>query len=218
MAVVPDPVALGFVKSLSHPGGNITGPSASIYIGGYLGGLTAKRMQLIKELIPAVRVLGILWNEGALSNTIVFKSANETASSFALSIKSFSLRNPADLNETLSNLSKEHPDAVLVLGDPLFFDRRKDIIRFSIEHQIPTFHVWPEEAVDGAFAAYGSRLSDDYGRAAHYVDRILKGAMPNDLPVEQPTKFDLVINVKTAKALGLTIPESFLLRADEVIE
>jgi putative tryptophan/tyrosine transport system substrate-binding protein len=211
MAVVLDPVGSGFAKSLAYPGSNITGPS------GYLGDLTGKRIQLFKELLPELSILGILWNKGNYISTRVVQSAVEVASPLGISLKSLPIQAPAELASLLDRASKENLNGLFVAGDPLLFDRRADIIAFSIANRIPTFHTWPDEAVDGAFAAYGYRLSDDYRRAAYYVDKILKGAAPSELPIDQPTRFELVLNIKTAKSIGVAIPLSVLSTADELI-
>jgi putative tryptophan/tyrosine transport system substrate-binding protein len=211
MAVVWDPVGSGFAKSLAHPGSNITGPF------GYLGDLTGKRIQLFKELLPELSILGILWNKGNVINTRIVQLAVEVASPLGISLKSLPFQAPAELASLLDRASNENLNGLLVLGDPFLFDRRADIIAFSIANRIPTFHAWPDEAVDGAFAAYGYRQSDDYRRAAYYVDKILKGAAPSELPIDQPTKFELVLNIKTAESIGVAIPLSVLSRADELI-
>lgn len=128
------------------------------------------------------------------------------------------MRAPEDLKPVLNRIFEEHVSALLVAGDALFFDRRSDLVAFSLANRVPTFHTWPEHAVDGAVAAYGAELADEYRRAAPYVGKILAGAAPAELPVEQATRFQFVLNMKTAKAIGLKIPDSILLRADKVIE
>jgi putative ABC transport system substrate-binding protein len=212
MAVVTDPVGSRFVKSLSRPETNITGPGA------YLGDLTGKRMQLLRQLLPNVTILGMLWNERNSLNLRTAELASEVARTMGFSLKSLPLQTPAELTPLLDSSSKEHLDGIFVLGDSLMFDRRTEIVEFSIANRIPTFHTWPEEAIDGAFAAYGSRLSDEFRRTAYYVDKILRGASASELPVDQPTKFEFVINLKTAKSIGISISPAILLTADEVIE
>jgi putative ABC transport system substrate-binding protein len=212
MAISPDPVGLGFVKSLAQPGGNITG-SCSLQTE-----LTAKRVQLIKEIIPELSILGILWHEQEATHPPQVRLAEQAASSLSISLRSFPVRTPEDLKPTLNKVFEEHVGALLVPGSPLFFDRRADVVAFSLANRVLTFHTLPEEAVDGAVAAYGAELADEYRRAAPYVGKILAGAAPADLPVEQPTRFQFVLNMKTARAIGLTIPDATLLRADRVIE
>jgi ABC-type uncharacterized transport system substrate-binding protein len=212
MAIVPDPVGLGFVKSLARPGTNITG-SATLQTD-----LTAKRVQLIKEMLPELSILGIFWNEKSLSHPLQVRLAEQTARTLGITLRSFPVRAPEDLKPVLNRVFEEHVHALLVPGDPLFFDRRADLVAFSLASRILTFHTLPEEAVDGAVAAYGAELADEYRRAALYVGKILAGAAPADLPVDQATRFQFVINMKTAKAIGLKIPDPIILRADKVIE
>jgi putative tryptophan/tyrosine transport system substrate-binding protein len=212
MAIVSDPIGLGFVESFARPGANITGPS------NLATEIAAKRVQLIKELIPEVSVLGILWNEKSASNVARIQLAEQAAKSLSIPLRSFPASAPEDLKPMLNKVVEEHIDALLVEGDALFFDRRADIIAFSLANRIPTFHNWPEEASDGAVAAYGPELADQYRQAAVYVARILAGAAPADLPVDQATRFQFVLNLKTAKAIGLKIPASILVRADKITE
>jgi putative tryptophan/tyrosine transport system substrate-binding protein len=212
MAIVSDPIGLGFVKSLARPETNITGPS------NLATEIAAKRVQLIKELIPEIPVLGILWNETSASNVVRFQLAEKTAKSLSIPLRSFPVRAPRDLKPVFNTVVEEHIGALLVEGDALLFDRRADVIAFSLANRIPTFHIWPEEAFEGAVVAYGPELADEYRRAAVYVDKILAGAVPADLPVDQATRFQFVVNMKTAKAIGLKIPDSILLRADRIIE
>jgi putative tryptophan/tyrosine transport system substrate-binding protein len=212
MAIVSSPVELGYVESLARPGSNITGPSP------IHNEIAAKRVQLIKEMIPELSVVGILWNEKNPTNALRVQLAEQAAKSLSIQIRSFPMRAPEDLKPVLHKVVEEHIGALLVEGDALFFDRRADVIAFSLASRIPTFHVWPEEATDGAVAAYGPELADQYRQAAVYVVRILAGAAPADLPVDQASRFQFVLNMKTAKAIGLKIPASTLLRADKIIE
>jgi putative ABC transport system substrate-binding protein len=212
MAVVADPLGLGFVQSLARPGANVTGPSLNN------NELAGKRMQLLKEMLPDLSVAGILWNETNPQNAALVRLTEQAARSIGIPLRSLPLRTPADLKVVLESAFEQHLSAILVVGDAITFDRRGEIIAFSIARRIPTLHGFPEEAVDGALAAYGPSLRDDYRRAAYYVDKILKGATPSNLPVEEPTKFEFVLNQSTARKLGLTIPPSIILRADEVIE
>ena len=212
MAIVPDPIGLGLVESLARPGTNITG-SSSLAIE-----TIPKRVQLIKEMLPELSVLGMLWNAKVASNRSMFQSAEQAARSLGVPLLSFPVQGPEDLQPILNKVSEGHVSALLVAGDLLLFDRRADVIAFSLASRIPTFHTWPEEAVDGAVAAYGAEIADQYRQAAVYVAKILAGAAPADLPVDQATRFQLVLNMKTAKAIGLKIPDAILLRADKVIE
>jgi putative tryptophan/tyrosine transport system substrate-binding protein len=212
MAISPDPVGLGFVKSLARPSGNVTG-SCSLQVE-----LTAKRVQLIKEIIPELSVLGMLWNEKEPTHPPQVELAEQATSSLGISLRLFPARTLEELKPALNKVVEEHVGALFVLGDALFFDRRADIVAFSLTNRVLTFHTWPDEAVDGAVAAYGAELADEYRRAAPYVAKILAGAAPADLPVEQATRFQFVLNMKTAKAIGLKIPDATLLRADRVID
>jgi putative ABC transport system substrate-binding protein len=212
MAIVPDPIGLGLVESLARPGTNITG-SSSLAIE-----TIPKRVQLIKEMMPELSILGMLWNAKVASNRSMFQSAEQAARSLGVPLRSFPVQGPEDLQPTLNKVSEGHVSALLVAGDLLLFDRRADVIAFSLASRIPTFHTWPEEALDGAVAAYGAEIADQYRQAAVYVAKILAGAAPADLPVDQATRFQLVLNMKTAKAIGLKIPDVILLRADKVIE
>jgi putative tryptophan/tyrosine transport system substrate-binding protein len=212
MAIVSDPVGLGFVKSIAHPGGNITGTST------LQADLTTKQVQLVKEIIPELSVLGVLWNEKSPVQQLQVPLAEQAAKSLGIALRTFSVRAPEDVKPALNKVFEERIHAVLVLGDPLLFDRRADVIAFSLANRVLTFHTLQEEAVDGAVAAYGVELADEYRRAAPYVAKILAGAAPADLPVDQATHFQFVLNMNTARAIGLKIPESILLRADKVIE
>jgi putative tryptophan/tyrosine transport system substrate-binding protein len=212
MAIVPDPVGLGFVESLARPGTNITG-SSSLAIE-----TIPKRVQLIKEILPELSILGMLWNAKAASNRSMFQSAEQAARSLGVPLRSFPVQGPEDLQPILNKVFEEHVSALLVAGDLLLFDRRADVIAFSLASRIPTFHTWPEEAVDGAVAAYGAEIADQYRQAAVYVAKILAGAAPADLPVDQAVRFQFVLNMKTANAIGLKIPDVILLRADKVID
>jgi putative ABC transport system substrate-binding protein len=212
MAIISDPIGSGFVKSLARPGANITGPST------LQTEIIPKRVQLIKEMLPGLTTVGMLWNENNTVNRSQAQLAEQAAKSLDIPFRSFRMRALEDLSPALNSAIEEHVSALLVAGDALLFDHRADVIAFSLANRIPTFHTLPEEAVDGAVAAYGSELADEYRRAAPYVAKILAGAAPADLPVDQATRFQLVLNMKTAQAIGLKIPDSIILRADEVIE
>ena len=150
---------------------------------------------------------------------MLFRSQAEmAATSLGVQLRSLSIRGPNDLDGALAAAVRERFGALFVVPDPITFDHRGAIIAFAAAKRLPAMHTWPEEALDGGLVAYGPNLSEQYHRAAYYVDRILKGAKPGELPIEEPTKFELVINMKTAKALGIKIPYSILLRADKVIE
>ena len=176
----------------------------------------ASRKVLFAALVAIA--LGMLWNAKTASNRLMVQSADHAARSLGVTLRSFPVQGPEDLQPTLNKVSEEQLRALLVAGDPLLFDVRADLIAFSLANRIPTFHTWPEEAVDGAVVAYGAELADEYPQAAVYVAKILAGAAPADLPVNQAMRFQFVLNMKTAKAISLKIPDVILLRADKVIE
>jgi putative ABC transport system substrate-binding protein len=212
MAITSNPVGSGIVNDLARPEANITGPSLLMLE------LTEKRVQLMREMAPELSTLGILWNERAANNESAFQLAAKAATSLGIAVRSFPVRVPDDLKTLPERASEEPVGAIFVASDALLFDRRSDIIAFSLAKHVPTFHTLPEEAIDGAVAAYGADLTDEYRRAAFYVHKILAGAAPADLPVEQSTRFRFVLNMKTAKAIGMSIPRLIWLRADQVIE
>jgi putative ABC transport system substrate-binding protein len=206
-----DPVATGLVASLAKPGGNVTGLSA------LATDLAGKRLDLLREVVPSLRRLAILTNIG---NPVIVLERDElrtTAHTVGLEAITMEIRRAEDIAPAFEAL-KGGADALYVPADPLIFTNLVRINSLALGARLPTMHGSPEYVEAGGLMSYGPNLRDLYRRAADYVDKILRGARPADLPVEQPTKFDLVLNLTTAKLLGLTIPESFLLRADEVIE
>jgi putative ABC transport system substrate-binding protein len=215
MVAVSDPVGMGFVTSLRRPGGNITGLSSAIP-----GGFMSKILQLIKEAIPNASRVGLLYNEGNQMNYATASSSELAVASQALNLQLqyLAVRNPEDFEKTLTAASLKPLQAVFVVGDPLTFRYRKRIHELAASRNVPTFVPAPEYLDGLGLMAYGPRLTDMLRQAAVYVDKILKGAKAADLPVEQPTNYKMIINLKTAQALGLTIPPSLLQRADQVIE
>ncbi len=207
-----DPVASGLVSNLARPGGNITGLS------GFDTELSGKRLQLLKETSPGVTGVAVVWNPGYTSMLAEFKGVQTAAPSVGTSIRSVEVRDAQEFERVFAAMTRDRPDAVLVLADPLTLVNRKLLVAFAAENRLPAIYGSKDFADAGGLMSYGPSLADMWRRAAVYVDKILKGAKPGDLPVEQPTKFELVINMKTAKALGLTIPQSVLIRADEVIQ
>ncbi len=207
-----DPVGLGLVTSLSRPGGNITG-LAFLTVE-----LVVKQLQLLKEAVPNVSHVGFLTNPSNPGAALQRRGAETTARSLGLQLQVLEARRPDELAGVFAAMTREHAGALLLPGDSLFFHHLAQIADLAIKSRLPALFVPREFAEAGGLLAYGANLGDVYRRAAVYVDKILKGAKPADLPIEQPTKFDLVINLKTAKALGLTIPPSVLQRADQVIE
>ena len=206
-----DPVAAGFVASLARPGGNITG-----VVVGPGSSLAGKRLELLKNTVPrAARIAFLAADDPAFRPQM--EEAQKAASSLGIKLFAVEVRG-GDYAHAFSTIAAERAAALLVGATPFFMRDRKRIIELAAKHRLPAMYEWPEQVDDGGLMSYGATQSALVQRAAGYVDRILKGAKPGDLPVEQPTKFELVINRKTAKALGLTLPPSLLSRADRVIE
>ncbi len=213
MTLVSDPVGAGFVASLSRPGGNITG-MASI-----ANEVVSKQLELLKEAIPQVSLVAVLWNPANPAfQTLQLREAEVAAKALGVRLQILEARSPDDLDATFAALTGRQAGALLVLADGMFFRHRARITGFVAKHRLPAIFQGKENVEAGGLMSYGVSIPDMFHRAASYVDKILKGAKPADLPVEQPTKFELIINLKTAKVLGLTIPQSLLLRADQVIE
>jgi ABC-type uncharacterized transport system substrate-binding protein len=206
-----DPLGSGLVASLARPGGNVTGMSLMA------PDLGAKRLELLQELLPQVSRVGILWNAANPYSALVFKVTESAAPKFGIQLHSIEVRSSNDIDSRLP-ATKHLVDALIVVEDPLTFGQRKPIADFATSNKLPAIYGLREYVDVGGFVSYGANNADLYRRAAGYVDKILKGAKPSDLPVQQPTKFELVINLKTAKALGLEVPATLLARADEVIE
>jgi ABC-type uncharacterized transport system substrate-binding protein len=212
MAVSADPVATGLVASLARPGGNVTGLSI---LAPAVGG---KRLQLLKEAVPKASRVAVLWNPAYPGKRIELKDTEAAASTLGVILEPVGVRGPDDFDNAFAAILRARPDAVIVFSEPLTLTHWRRIVDFVTNNRLPMISEIKEFAEAGALMTYGASVPDLFHRAARYVDKILKGAKPGDLPVEQPTKFELVINVKTAKVLGLTIPQSVLLRADQVIE
>jgi putative ABC transport system substrate-binding protein len=210
-----DPVGDELVASLARPGGNITG---STFLGPEL---VAKRLQLLKEAIAGVSRVAALWHPGAYGIRTMDGMLKETeiaAQALGVHLHRVEVRSPNDLDGAFSTMVTARTHALFVFPSPMFYAEYKRIVDLAGKHRLPAIYVFREAVDIGGLIAYGASIPDLFRRAALHVDRILKGARPADLPVEQPTKFELVINLKAAKALGLTIPQSVLLRADEVIQ
>ena len=212
MAVTGDPLSTGLVASLARPGGNVTGLTQ-------LGaGLAAKRLELLKELIPSLSRLAFLWNPANPDQKSHFNEAQAGAQLLGVALQSVEVRSGEQLDRVFDAMLRERPSALLMTADAVHQLRIDWIIAFASKNRLPVMYQLKENVERGGLFSYGAVHADLVRRAAIYVDKILKGAKPADLPVEQPTKFELVINLKTAKALNLTIPQSLLLRADEVIK
>ena len=212
-----DPVAFGLVESLERPGRNLTGTME------HNPELTAKRLQLLKEAVPSVTRVGLLWQPGTLTEAKfqeVLKDAHAAASTLGVQLHTFEARDPGQIEQVFADMASAQMNGLMFIHSPMFAARRAARIDLDLvaKHKFPAIYEWGVYAEAGGLIAYGANLLDEYRRAAPYVDKILKGAKPTDLPVEQPTKFELVINLKTAKALGLTLPQALLARAAQVIE
>jgi len=213
MVGVGDPVGIGLVKSLAHPGGNITGLS-NITID-----LGPKRLEMLLGVVPRLSRAAVLMNpDSATSHGKALEIIKAAAEKPRVTILPAEARTPQELETAFSMMIREKADALILLLDPFFQQQKNQIVQLAAKHRLPTAAAYGDYVEAGGLMSYGPRLADPFRRAAGYVDKILKGARPGDLPVEQPTKFELVINLKTAKALGLAIPQSLLLRADEVIQ
>jgi ABC-type uncharacterized transport system substrate-binding protein len=212
MAVSSDPVGIGFVASLARPGGNITGLSFM------LTEVSGKRLELLQEAIPKLSHVAVLWNPTNPNSILGFKETQTAAHALGLPLQSLEVRGPDEFDQAFAAMTREHADALVVLSNPLFFGHRRQLAELAVKHRLPAIFLFREYVEAGGLMAYGANLNAMYRRATYYVDRILKGTKPADLPVEQPMKFELVINLKTAKALEIAVPPSLLLLADEVIQ
>jgi putative tryptophan/tyrosine transport system substrate-binding protein len=207
-----DPVGSGDVASLPKPGGNVTGT------GGFYPELAAKRLELLQQTVRGLSRVAVLWNAANPIKHLDWKATQAAGQALALTLQSHELRSVDDFPNVFTAIKRERPEALLVIEDPVMFHRRTLIVEFAARQHVPAIYALRQFAEAGGLMTYGVDLKDCYRRGAVLVDKILKGAKPADRPVEQPTKFELVINLKTAKALGLTIPPSLLGRADEVIQ
>ena len=212
MVTVLDPVAAGFVRSLSKPGGNITGSSEMAEE------LVGKRVELLKAAVPRASRIAVLWDPSHPTNALDLKRTQIAAGTLGVRVLPVAGYGPDGNENAFAQMTKQQAQALIVLTTPAALVKLEQIVGLAIRNRLPTMWGYREGAEGGALMAYGPNIAEQYRRAARYVDKILKGAKPSELPVEQPMKFELVINLTTAKALGLTIPQSVLLRADEVIK
>jgi len=212
MAQSDDPVRSGFIASLAKPGGNITGLSSMA------PELSGKQLELLKEAVPKVGRVAVLWNGANSGATLQLKETGATASALGVKLQPLEVRGPKDLDRAFATMRKDRAGALVVPQDLVFFDYQKELVDFAAKDRLPAVYAWKNFAEAGGLMSYGPSDRDLFRRAATYVDRILKGSKPADLPVEQPTKFEFVINLKTAKQIGLTIPPNVLARADKVIK
>ena len=210
-----DPVGDGLVASLARPGGNLTGTT-------FLGpALVPKHLALLKQALPQASRIAVLWHPGAFADSTMrdlLKEAEAAARTLQIQLRFAEMRHPNELNTAFSTIVREQPDALLVFPSTMFFAERARIVALAAKHRLPSVFNNREAAELGGLMSYGTSLPELFRRTGVYVDKILKGARPADLPVEQPTKFEFVINLTTARALGVTVPQSLLLQADHVIQ
>jgi ABC-type uncharacterized transport system substrate-binding protein len=214
-AAADDAVGSGLVTSLARPGGNVTGLS-------FLAPeLVGKRLEPLKQVVPGVTRVAVLWQPGGLGERTEqdqLKEADVAAQALGVRVQFVEAKGPADIDRAFSDMTRARAGALTVLTGVMLFGERRRLVDLAAKNRLPAVYGWRDAVNAGGLMSYGADLADLFRRAATHVDKILKGAKPGDLPIEQPTKFELVINLKTAKALGLTIPPSLLLRADQVIE
>lgn len=211
-AGVGDAVESGLAASLARPGANLTGMS-DVEIE-----LSSKRLQLLKETFPKASRIAVLWNQDDVGMTLRYRKIDAAAHSLGVNVQALGVREPDDFEGAFSAMKRARPDALFLVTDALTSLNRKRVIEFAAAQRIPAMYEFSSYVLDGGLMSYGSNPEESFRRAAYFVDRILKGAKPGDLPMEQPTRYYLHINLATAKALGLTIPQSVVLRADKVIE
>ena len=212
MAFDDDPVGSGFAASLARPGGNLTGLSA------LSPEISGKQLELLREIVPKLSRVAVLGGDVTRpGNPQALREINVAAEAFGVQVHYLEVRDPTDIETAFRAASKEHADAVLVLSAPVLISQRRQVADLAVKSRLPAIYNRPEYVEDGGLVFYGVSYTDLFRRAATYVDKILKGAKPADLPIEQPKKFELVINLKAAKQIGLTIPANVLARADKVI-
>jgi len=212
MAIAGDPVGLGLVASLARPGGNITGMS-NVAVE-----LAPKQLQLLKQAVPKVSRVAVLWNPANKANALSLRELEVAARSLGVQLQPLEARSPDDFDRAFAAIARERAGALVVFGDALVLLHQRRIIDLAAKARLPAMYARRELVDAGGLMSYSPSFTDLFRRAATYVDKILRGTKPGDLPVEQPTKFELVINIKTAKTLGLTIPQSVLIRADQIIQ
>lgn len=212
MAISGDPLAMGFVQSLTRPGGNVTGSSSRF------SELYAKQIQLLNEIVPGLAHVAVLWHPGSPVSRVAVEEIQSAAQTLRIELQLVEARVATELAPAFAALTRKRPDALVVVATPTFDGLQRDIARLAAQARLAAVYNKSVFAQAGGLLSYGARYSDFFRRAAHYVDRIFKGARPGDLPVEQASEFELVINLKAARALGMTIPSALLVRADRVIE
>jgi putative ABC transport system substrate-binding protein len=212
MIAVGDPVGTGLIKSLHHPGGNATGVTS------IASDLEGKRLELLREVAPKVNSVAALWNPVSPFQVVSEKELQAAAQGLRIKILSLPVKSLEDIEAAFGIMGKERPEALMVLADRFFLHHRARIMEFAVRNRLPGVHAYQELVETGGLMSYGPSYAEMHRRAAYFVDRILKGTKPADLPVERPTRFELMINLKTAKQIGLTIPPTVLARANKVIK
>jgi len=207
-----DPVATGLVESLARPGGNLTGVSD------FASELSAKRLELLKEMVPGLRRVAMLWNASDLGMTLRYQASEVAAKAMGIVVQPLGVREPDDFEQAFTGMTREKPDGILMVSDSLTTLNRKRVFEFAAMHRLPAIYEFNFLVREGALMSYSMDLGEGLGRVASLVDRILKGTKPADLPFEQPTRFWIAVNLKTAKSLNLEVPGPLLARVDEVIE
>jgi putative tryptophan/tyrosine transport system substrate-binding protein len=210
--VAADPVGTGLISSIARPGGNITGLTT------FSPELAAKRLELLKQVVPSVSRMGVLWNTGSADKAREFGEASAAALTLGVQVQSLGVQDAGALESTFERATLDGAEALVTLGDPLTVNERNRIVELAVSNQLPAIYPLRLFVAAGGLMSYGPNISHMFRRTAYYVDRILKGAKPADLPVEQPMTFDFVVNMKTARILGITFPTEILLQVTEVIE
>jgi putative tryptophan/tyrosine transport system substrate-binding protein len=212
MALSGDPVGVGIIESLARPGGNVTGMTDNATA------LSAKRLEILKEAIPTASHIAVLWNASDQAMMLRYREIDRAAEVLGVSVQPLGVREPDEFDQALAAMDRRAPDAIFMVTDALTNLNRKRVLYYAEAHRIPAMFEYASLVREGGLVSYGPSQDDMFRQTAVYIDKILRGAKPGELPVEQPTRYYLAFNLKTAKALGLTIPQSLLLRADEVIE
>jgi putative ABC transport system substrate-binding protein len=207
-----DAVATGFLASLARPGANVTGLTDEVIQ------LSGKRMELLKEAIPKAALIAVVWNTNDQGMTLRYREIEKAARALRVEVQAFGVREPDDFDAAFFAMTRRRPDALFLVADGLTTSNRKRFVEFAATHRIPSMYEWNFIVREGGLMSYGVSMEDSLRQAARYIDRILKGANPAELPAEQPTKYYLTVNLKTAATLGLTMPPSLLLRADEMVQ
>jgi putative ABC transport system substrate-binding protein len=213
IAGVADPVGVGLAASLARPGGNVTGTSSMS------AEVPSKQLQFLEQVAPEASTVAVLWNPAnAAYQALALRQVEVAAQASGVQLQKLEARTPSDFDAAFAAINQERTKALLILGDPVFDEHSAELANLALESRVPTMSLWRPFAEKGGLMSFGANFGQAFKRAVVYVDKILKGANPSDLPIEQPTKFELIVNLRTAKALGLTIPQIILISADEVIE